>query len=323
MSQRHIIILSHLWQEDRHMTIEQLSHFVEVCRYQSITKAADNLYVTRQSISTSIKKLETEFGVTLFTRVPNGVTLTNAGQTLYFHATNILNESSALKENLRKYSSKQENIPACRIGIVESLLTLYGNELLAKLSATFPDTYFDFSMLNVSEDFGSLPNLDIAISVISDEQFTALTAQHPPQIGIKKIQTLPCYVWISSNSAWNEYTTLDFSLLKDAPYCNLKNSYSNANFLHYLNTYYPSPSRKHCEIPLNQTFIDYIEKFGYYTIDFQLVNHCLLYTDLFKNHNILCKKTHLNWHVVTIYNKKVASNFQQLINNHLAEKLQV
>ena len=70
---------------------------------------------------------------------------------------------------------------------MESLLTLYGNELLEKLSTTFPDTYFDFSMLNVSEDYGSLPNVDIAISIISDEQFTALTAQHNPQIGIKKV----------------------------------------------------------------------------------------------------------------------------------------
>lgn len=303
------------------MTIEQLYHFIEVCRYQSITKAADNLYVTRQSISTSIKKLETEFDVTLFTRVSSGVMLTNAGQILYNHAINILNESAAIKENLRKYSAKQDYIPTCRIGIVESLLSLYGSELLENLSATFPDTYFDFSTLNVSADFNSLQNFDMTISIISNEQFEELIAQQDPQVGIRKIQTLPCYIWISASSPWNEYTVLDFDLLKDAPYCNLKNSYSNTNFLHYLNTYFPSKARKHCEVPLTKTFIDYIEKFGYYTVDFQLAAQGLLHTELFKNHDIVCQKTQSNWHAVTVYDKKVAGNFQQLITNHLAAKL--
>ncbi len=304
------------------MTFEQLFHFVEACRYQSISKAADNLFISRQAISTSIKKLETEFGVTLFTRIPSGVMLTTAGQILYTHAVTILNESSAIEENLRKYSSKQKVIPTCRIGIVESLLILYGNDLLEKLSATFPDTYFDFSMLNVSEDFGSLSNHDIAVSIISDEQFITLTAKHDPQIGITKIQTLPCYIWIAAASSWNAYTTLDFGLLKNAPYCNLKNSYSNANFLHYLDTYHPSSIRKHCEIPLTPTFIDYIERFGYYTIDFQLIDHDFLYADLFKDHPIVCRKTQLDWHAIIVYKKKAVSNFQQFITNYLTEKLQ-
>ena len=43
------------------MTLTQLEYFCMVCRYHSITRAADALYVSQPTISTSIRDLEKEF----------------------------------------------------------------------------------------------------------------------------------------------------------------------------------------------------------------------------------------------------------------------
>lgn len=43
------------------MTFEQLHYFTESYRQKSLGKAAANLYVSRQSLSTSIRKIEQEF----------------------------------------------------------------------------------------------------------------------------------------------------------------------------------------------------------------------------------------------------------------------
>ena len=48
------------------MTLTQLEYFCMVCRYHSITRAADALYVSQPTISTSIRDLEKEFHLKLF-----------------------------------------------------------------------------------------------------------------------------------------------------------------------------------------------------------------------------------------------------------------
>ena len=95
------------------MTIEQLFHFTEVYRQRSITQAAANLYVSRQALSLSVKKLEEEFGAALFTRLANGVEPTKAGQEFYRSAQAVLSELSALRQNMRQYSAEK---PAHRCG---------------------------------------------------------------------------------------------------------------------------------------------------------------------------------------------------------------
>lgn len=49
----------------------------------SISKAANLLYISQPAITKSIKKLESELGLTLFNRGPKGVTLTENGKVFY------------------------------------------------------------------------------------------------------------------------------------------------------------------------------------------------------------------------------------------------
>ena len=45
------------------MKLLQLKYFQTVCKYESITKAAEKLFVSQPTISFCIKELEEEFGI--------------------------------------------------------------------------------------------------------------------------------------------------------------------------------------------------------------------------------------------------------------------
>lgn len=57
--------------------------FTIVAKCKSISKAAEELYMTQSAVSQSIKQLENTLGITLFFRTAKGVDLTDAGNILY------------------------------------------------------------------------------------------------------------------------------------------------------------------------------------------------------------------------------------------------
>ena len=80
------------------MRIEQLQDIVEVDRTHSLTKAAENLYVTQQTISKAINKLENELGVVLMIRSHKGVQLTDVGKVFVEKAAHIVRDFQELYE---------------------------------------------------------------------------------------------------------------------------------------------------------------------------------------------------------------------------------
>ena len=67
------------------LSAEQRRYFYALCATRNITKAAENLYLSRQGLSRSMRGLERAVGATLFARGKHGVELTRAGQALLRH----------------------------------------------------------------------------------------------------------------------------------------------------------------------------------------------------------------------------------------------
>ncbi|WMJ24281.1 LysR family transcriptional regulator [Paludicola sp. MB14-C6] len=88
------------------MNLQQLRYVIEVERSCSITSAAKNLFMGQPNLSKSIKELESEIGITLFSRNSRGVEPTPEGMQFLRYAKNILNQMDELK-NL--YTPQQEN----------------------------------------------------------------------------------------------------------------------------------------------------------------------------------------------------------------------
>ena len=80
------------------MELYQLQSFVTVARENHLTRAAEILHISQPAVSAHIKALEEEFGQSLFTRTPRGMSLTPGGKLLWEKAKEILAEVDALTQ---------------------------------------------------------------------------------------------------------------------------------------------------------------------------------------------------------------------------------
>ena len=71
------------------MTLTQINYFITIAEMKSLNKAAEQLYVSQPSLTTAIKELEKELGVTLLHRGGRGVALTNDGIEFLLYAKQI------------------------------------------------------------------------------------------------------------------------------------------------------------------------------------------------------------------------------------------
>ena len=62
------------------MDFRQLYYFLSVCEHNCIAQAAQSLFISPQALSKAISQLEKEFQMSLFSRTPQGLILTEAGE---------------------------------------------------------------------------------------------------------------------------------------------------------------------------------------------------------------------------------------------------
>ena len=74
------------------MTIQQLRYAVTISELGSLNKAAEVLYVAQPSLTSALRELEKELGVTLFSRSGRGVTPTNDGTEFLRYARQVLQQ---------------------------------------------------------------------------------------------------------------------------------------------------------------------------------------------------------------------------------------
>ncbi len=80
------------------MTLTQLNYIITIAETKSMNKAAELLYVSQPSLTSAVKELEKELGVTLLHRSGRGVTLTNDGMEFLMYAKQIYGQYEAVLE---------------------------------------------------------------------------------------------------------------------------------------------------------------------------------------------------------------------------------
>lgn len=86
------------------MQLNQLNHLTDIDRYHSMNKAAENTFVSQQSISAAILQLEEESQTKLVQRTNKGSYLTEAGRKLVDATQEFYFKCDALKESFRQNS---------------------------------------------------------------------------------------------------------------------------------------------------------------------------------------------------------------------------
>lgn len=118
----------------RDLEIELLRTFITVAQCRNFTGAGTRLCLTQSAISAQIRRLEERTGKRLLKRSSKSVTLTDAGEELYFYAEKIIAMND---EALRKLSD--ENLSGTiKIGMHDEYATYYLPRVLAGFGKIYP-----------------------------------------------------------------------------------------------------------------------------------------------------------------------------------------
>lgn len=150
------------------MTLNQLRYFCTASRCHSITKAAEELYVTQPTISMAIRDLEVEFGISLFHRKGNQLILTEEGEMLYEKATYILQYCTELQST---YFGASKVKPPLRIGIPPMLSTVFFPELLNAFQKAHPNISVTLEEYGSVRACNLVQNDTLDLALVNMEQY--------------------------------------------------------------------------------------------------------------------------------------------------------
>jgi len=89
------------------ITLRHLRSFVAVADTGSFTRAAERLFLTQSSLSSTIHQLEEDIGIKLFDRTTRSVVLTPAARQLHQQAAGLLLQFDAMVSDLKSLAAQQ------------------------------------------------------------------------------------------------------------------------------------------------------------------------------------------------------------------------
>ncbi|MDA0770750.1 MAG: LysR family transcriptional regulator [Chloroflexi bacterium] len=117
------------------MELRELISFYHVARVRSVSKAARTLELGQPTVSTHLKKLEAEFGITLFDRIKRPIQLTSEGVTFLELVTPVVTSVDALKTQM-DYSERRGSFV---VGAYPDLVTHHLPKGVQKFRDDYPD----------------------------------------------------------------------------------------------------------------------------------------------------------------------------------------
>ncbi len=126
------------------MDIQQLKYFLAVSRTGSFTKASEELYISRQAVTKSIRQMEEELGAALFTRDKNLIALTPLGERFTREAEKVVRCFDGFEEEMKRYAADQER--RIRVLIGAAVMIHLTPETFAGFGEKYPQI-----LLSVSE----------------------------------------------------------------------------------------------------------------------------------------------------------------------------
>ena len=119
------------------MDFRQLKYFARIVELESMTAAAQSLFVAQPSLSQHIANLEASVGTKLLHRSVQGTKPTPAGEMLYKYAKTILRQvdeaSTALRQGLEK------PVGRVTVGLPFSTVQMIGPELISAIQTDYQD----------------------------------------------------------------------------------------------------------------------------------------------------------------------------------------
>ncbi len=198
------------------MTLQQLNYVLTIAKYGSLNKAAEMLYVTQPSLTSSLKELETELGISIFCRTSRGVSVTADGEEFLSEARQLYRQYELITEKYaagkvkRKFSVSTQHYSFA----VEAFVNTVRKFGTAKYDFSIQETQTRYVIMDVAESRSEIGILflcdynrryisrilkknDLIFNPLVDcKAYVYLYKDHPlagrESIGLEELQDYPC-----------------------------------------------------------------------------------------------------------------------------------
>ena len=198
------------------MTLQQLHYIITISKMGSMNKAAAYLYISQPSLTSAVKELEKELGITIFLRNGRGITLTNDGAEFLQYARQVYQQYEILLEKYEMPGSvkKKFAVSAQHYSFAVKAFVATVNE--------YDTTKYDFALretttYDVIQDVASLKS-EIGVLYLSDFNRKVIT-KHFKDNDLVFTPLINCqayvYLWKGHPLAGEE--SISFDQLADYP----------------------------------------------------------------------------------------------------------
>ncbi len=175
------------------MNLTAFRYFIKVAQLMSFTKAAEELYISQQSVSMQIKRLETEYHVRLFERKPS-LKLTPVGETFLLFAKEIVSADEILIDQINAFH--YDFYGTITIGLPANRTQAFAREFVPRFSERFPHMSVSLYEKPTASLLEAVQQNEVDLAVI----FSAVNDRPDPLTLRYKILTLePLYVVVADN----------------------------------------------------------------------------------------------------------------------------
>lgn len=228
------------------MRLEQLEYLLQINKDKSLNRAAQTLNISVQALSLSLNSLEKELGITIFTRSPKGVSLTDDGKEVLHFAGQTIEKYHEMLINIRRFPPKD---PTAAPG---GILSVYANPMffeigLTKYAASFSKEYPDIKIhLSQADVVDMLRNLETNSNTKKKNHIglVVLPGTSPYDHNLflgernKNLSIIPFNTWkyvcaVSYDSEYASYNSISLSTIIKAPlivFSNISGEYNSAMY---------------------------------------------------------------------------------------------
>lgn len=191
------------------MDINTLRIFLTACETLSFTETAKRVYLSRQAVSQTIRKLEHELNTTLFLKNKNTLSLTPAGQKLQSEAAKLLMQYDHFETNMASYlQNTEQNLEIwVGAGVGEEL----PRDIFIKFSAAHPEILLTVKNSTNADILARVKNADGTIGLIGT------TEPMISEFEYHLIQRSVPYVLVNRSHPLSQKSSVTVDDLRDLP----------------------------------------------------------------------------------------------------------
>jgi DNA-binding transcriptional LysR family regulator len=198
------------------MTLQQLNYIITISEAGSLNKAAEILYVAQPSLTSAIKEVEKEVGVTIFNRSGKGVTLTGDGAEFVLYARQVYSQYDILLEKFGKNGNLKK-----KFGVSTQHYS-FAVKAFVEMVKAFDTSKYEFAIresktLDVINDVSTLRS-EIGILYLSDFNRKAiLKLLASNNLEFHKLIDCSAYVYLWKGHPLAKEKSIHFSQLDEYP----------------------------------------------------------------------------------------------------------